>query len=292
MQLGLAFTVVYLIWGSTYLAIRIGVQSIPPTLLAGTRFVLAGVVLTGLGIATGGNWPKGRDWLVLLVLSFGLVISGNGLLTWAEQWVPSNQAALIVSTSALYTAFFGTIGHSADRLEMGSAVGLIIGFLGTALMLLSPTTVPVPWLPRAILLVSALIWSASAMFARHTGTKADPIVFSGIEMLVGGCALLSIGFARGAYAHINLTLSGVLAVLYLTIFGSGMAYSTYNWLIHHARPVQLGTIAYVNPAIALILGWFVLGETMSIRALFGVAIMLTGIVLVNRKRRISTAREK
>lgn len=292
-RLGLiaAFAVVYLIWGSTYLAIRIGVEALPPAVLAGLRFVIAGGVLSAIGLARGGRLAHGRDWLTLGVLALGLVVIGNGVVTWAEQWVPSGETAFIVSSSALFTTLFGSFGPRGDRLTLLTLVGLAVGFLGTGLMLLSRAHGHQgPLGPVLALLGAACSWSAAAMYARSVGIHTPPLLFSGLEMLAGGLILSFVALGTGAFARAHWNAAGIGALAYLTVFGSALTYTTYNWLLHRARPVQLGTIAYVNPAIALFLGWTVLGEVLPPIALGGIGIMLIGVILVGSRRRSHSPR--
>jgi len=286
LKVAAAFAVLYLVWGSTYLFIRIGVEHIPPAVLAGLRFLFAGSGLTIAGFARGGHWPSRRDWVTLIVLGVGLVVIGNGVVTWSEQWVPSGEAAFIVSSSALFIALFGTLGARGERLVPLTVAGLVLGFSGTALMLLPRIHGQHgPLLPALALVGSSSCWAAAAMFSRSRGFSASPLVFSGLEMLVGGSILTIIALSTGQYGHIHWTWPAAGALAYLTVFGSGLAYGTYNWLIHHAKPAKLGTTAYVNPAVALLLGWAVLGEDLSPIALSGVAVMFVGVVLVNLRRR-------
>ena len=281
-----AFAVLYLVWGSTYLFIRIGVADIPPAVLAGLRFLAAGMVLALVGFSRGARWPSRRDWVTLVVLGVGLVVIGNGVVTWSEQWVPSGEAAFIVSSSALFIALFGTLGPRGERLLPLTLVGLVLGFSGTALMLLPRAHGHHgPLFPALALVGSSCCWAAAAMFSRSRGFSASPLVFSGLEMMVGGCILTGIALATGQYSRVHWTWTATGALAYLTVFGSGLAYGTYNWLIHHAKPAKLGTTAYVNPAVALLLGWAVLGEDLSPIALSGVGVMFLGVLIVNLRRR-------
>lgn len=280
-----AFAVMYLVWGSTYLFIRIGVENIAPAVLAGLRFLVAGTVLATIGFARGGHWPSRRDTLTLVVLAIGLVVIGNGVVTWAEQWVPSGEAAFIVASSALFIALFGALGPRGERLVLFTVIGLVLGFAGTALMLLPRAEgTHGPLAPALALVGSACGWAAAAMYARTRGVSAAPLVFSGLQMFTGGCVLTTIALATGGFARTHWTPSGIGALAYLTVFGSALAYATYNWLIQRTRPAQLGTTAYVNPAVALLLGWAVLGEALSPIAFVGVGVMFLGVILVNLRR--------
>ncbi|MDN5881315.1 MAG: EamA family transporter, partial [Nitrosospira sp.] len=246
-----AFAVVYLVWGSTYLFIRIGVADIPPAVLAGLRFVAAGVGLSLFGFARGGKLPRGRDCLSVFVLGIGLVAIGNGTVTWSEQWLPSGEAAFITASTALFVTLFGMFGRRADKPGLWPSIGLIIGFIGTGLMLL-PRAMGHhgPAFPALVLVGSSCVWAATAIYLRNTGIRGtDPFVFTGLQMLVGGSILTAIAGASGGFERVHWTASGIGAIAYLAVFGSALAYTTYNWLIEHVRPSQMGTSGYLNPAV-------------------------------------------
>ena len=279
-----AFAVVYFVWGSTYLAIRVAVQDIPPGLLAGVRFVVAGLILGLAALLRGDRLPRGfTEWRAVLIMATALVVIGNGFVTWAEQWVPSNQTALIIAGSALWTAWFGTFGPRGTPLTMGACIGLATGILGVAL-LVWPDDLndrPVVWALVAIFL-SSVSWSAGVIFGRNARLSLSPLMFAAAQMFFGGIMLTVAGLAAGEPEQISWTASGIGGFLYLTIFGSCLAYGTYIWLINHATPARLGTIAYVNPVIATVLGWWLLDESLGTRQIAGMIVILLGVVLVAR----------
>ena len=277
-----AFAAVYLIWGSTYLAIRIAVQDVPPGLLAGTRFVLAGILLGSAAIWYGQKIPRtAREWRVIAVMAMALVVVGNGFVTWAEQWVPSNQTALLIASSALWTAWFGTLGPGGTPLTGGAKLGLAVGFLGVALMLWPDETVGIGEIRGlAAILFSAVAWSAGMIYGRSAGLSVPPLMLAALQMLAGGLILSLWGLMDGELPRTRWTIAGVGGLLYLTLFGSCIAYGSYIWLIRQTTPARLATIAYVNPAIATLLGWWLLGETLHGPQLAGMAIIILGVVLV------------
>lgn len=282
-----AFAVVYVVWGSTYLAIRIAVADLPPALLAGVRFVLAGVALGGVALLRGQAPPADRrEWLVCGVMGVLLVVLGNGLVTWAEQWVASNQAALIVASSALWTAWFGTFGRRAVALNSGSVFGLVAGLAGTALLVWPQADAAAVrgdgllW-PKVAILLAALAWSWGVIYGRNASLTLRPLMFAACQMAIGGALLVIVGLAAGEAARWQWTLAGIGGMLYLTVFGSCLAYATYMWLIHRATPSQLGTIAYVNPAIATVLGWWLLDEVLSPLQIAGMAVILASVVAMS-----------
>lgn len=277
-----AFAAVYLVWGSTYLAIRIAVHDVPPGLLAGIRFVLAGLALGTAALWRGQALPStSREWTVILVMAVALVVVGNGFVTWAEQWVPSNQTALLIASSALWTAWFGTMGARGTALTGGARTGLAVGFLGVGLMVWPDADAAEAemWALTAILL-SAVCWSAGMIYGRNSGVAVRPLMLAALQMLVGGLVLVIIGVLAGETDRVAWTMAGLGGLLYLTVFGSCVAYGSYIWLIHQTTPARLATIAYVNPAIATILGWWLLGEALDGIQLAGMAVIIVGVAMV------------
>jgi drug/metabolite transporter (DMT)-like permease len=281
-----AFAIVYVVWGSTYLAIRIAVQELPPGLLAGVRFLIAGLALGALALARGQSLPhSSAEWATTAILSVAFIVLGNGVVTWAQQWVPSNQAALIIASSALFTAWFGTFGRRGVALSSATRFGLFAGLFGTALMVWPERSVEeVPggdllW-PKAAIVLSTVAWSWGVMYSRNAIVTMKPLMFAACQMLIGGSLLSLIGIANGELARWTWTLPGIGGLLYLTVFGSCIAYATYMWLINQTTPARLGTVAYVNPAIATLLGWWILDESLSGLQLGGMAVILVSVAWV------------
>lgn len=287
LQMTAAFAVVYLVWGSTYLGIRIAVQDIPPGLLAGLRFTAAGLILGGAALLKGMPIPTGwRVWRVMTVMGLALVVAGNGFVTWAEQWVPSNQAALIIASSAFWMAWFGTFGPRGTPLTHAAKTGLAIGFTGVILLVWPQTTEAGGMLlPMVAILGSAVAWCGGTIYGRNAKLDVAPLVFAGGQMLIGGLVLTVWGLSVGEADRIVWTTSGVAGLLYLTLFGSCLAYGTYIWLIHHTTPARLGTIAYVNPAVATVLGWWILDERLAGSQFIGMLVILMGVIIVARSGR-------
>jgi len=282
LQLVAAFLVVYLIWGSTYAAIRIGVAAVPPAMLSGVRFLIAGVCMTAYVVARGHRLPgTPREWLQLLLLGLTMIVFSNGLVTWAEQYVPSNQTALLVASSALWTAWLGTFGARAHPLSARSQLGLAIGFAGVAL-LFWPRGEPSAQslVAQLVLLVSALSWASGSIYARNHPLALSTVMLPGLQMTIGGVIMLAVSAAGGEYARLTLNAAGLASLAYLTVFGSCVAYATDFWLVRNTTPDRLSTIAYVNPAIATLLGWLLLDEALTGTQLAGMVVILTGVVLV------------
>lgn len=281
----LAFAIVYIVWGSTFLAIRIGVVDLPPALLAGARNFSAGLALMLFAWWRTGMAPwRSPDWAIAVPVGLAMIAVANGLTTWGETWVPSNQAALISVCSALFTAWFGTFGAHGHPLSRRAKAGLAIGFLGALLLLVPGHGLSFQHLGAQLLIVVAtLSWAGGAMWGRHKRPSTPPLMLASMQMLTGGTALLAVGFATGEASQWQWTFRGVGSVAYLAVFGSILSYTTYIWLVRHVTPDKLSTIAYVNPLVAVVLGWLVLGETLNGWQFVGMLVLLGGVVLINTR---------
>src|SRR5579871_6012362 len=222
LQLILAFAIVYVVWGSTYLAIRIGVADLPPALLAGARNASAGLVLILFAWWRTGMAPwRSPDWSTAVPVGLAMIAWANGFTTWGEDWVPSNQAALISVCSALFTAWFGTMGVHGHPLSLRAKVGLGIGFLGAVLLFVPGHGFSFQHLGAQLLIfVATVAWAGGAMWGRHRKPTTPPLMLASMQMLTGGTALLAVGFATGEASQWQWTLKGVGAVAYLAVIGS------------------------------------------------------------------------
>ena len=283
-----AWGIVYGVWSSTYLAIRIAVADIPPGLLAGIRFTAAGLLLIGVARLRGNPFPtRRREWWVIAVMGTALITVGNGAVTWAEQWVPSNQAALLIASSAFWMAWFGSFGPNGTPIGRGTWLGIVMGFVGVALLLMPEATGEGAGegrhlLPMAVIVASSLFWCGGTIYGRNAGLELRPMMLAGCQMLVGGIVLSVIGVSAGETHRVAWTPAGIIGLVYLTLFGSCLAYGTYIWLIRQTSPARLSTIAYVTPAVATVLGWWVLDERLSGTQIAGMFVTLLGVVIVAR----------
>jgi drug/metabolite transporter (DMT)-like permease len=289
-----ALATVYLVWGSTYYAIRLGVAVTPPYLFASARFIAAGLILLAVAKARGLPMPQTKaDWKVITVTAVLLLVGANGLVTWSEQWVASNQAALMVATSALWMAGFGTLGAKGERLSWLTWAGLLVGFAGVAVLVgegLVQHAAPV--LAYAALMISPVLWAGGSIYGRRHPLQCASLVTAALQMLIAGVLMGGIGLAAGEHHHWQWTAQSWWAWAYLTVFGSCIAYGAYYWLVHHITPALLGTYAYVNPAIAVLLGWGLGGEHLSQTQALGTAIILLAVIAVTlgqRRRRPKAA---
>lgn len=290
-RLVLAWAAVYLIWGSTYLGIRFAIESIPPLLMAGSRHLLAGLLL----FAWSRLWqrvpnPGRQDWTRAAGLGLLMLVTANGATTWAEQLVPSGLTALIVCTSALWLVLLNWLWLGAVRPGARTVVGLIAGFGGVALLVVPGNfagSEHVSLLGALVLTGAALSWSVGSIYAIKLPRPRFPTLFVSQQMIVAGAVLLVVAALTGelhGFAPSAISSTSAAAYLYLAVFGSLISYSAYFWLIRHTTPDRLATISYVNPLVAVILGWALAGESLSLRILLAAAVILCAVGLITSTR--------
>jgi drug/metabolite transporter (DMT)-like permease len=296
----LAFAAIYLIWGSTYLAIRVGVRSLPPFLMAGCRFVTAGSILYAILRARGVSAPTLADWGRGALAGLLMLTAGNGLVTWAETRIASNLAALLVAAVPLYVALLDWLRPGGTAPQRRVWIGISLGGIGMALLVMrggSPGR-ETSGLAVAALLLSGLCWAAGSLYSRYGGMNANPLMAAAQQMIAGGSAQLLLAVARSEPERMTLSsLSGpgIAAFGYLTLIGSLVAFSAFGWLVKTSTPARLSTTAYVNPVVAVILGWALLGETLAPRALAGAALIVCAVVVMTLRlpsRRPAEARSR
>jgi drug/metabolite transporter (DMT)-like permease len=278
-----ALGTLYLVWGSTYLGIRIAIDTIPPLLMAATRFAIAGALLFAWSVRRGdtaGDRPGRSQWMATSIVGVLLLAGGNGGVTWGEQFVPTGIAALLVASVPLWMVLFAHFTGD-DRLSWPVAVGLVLGVVGVAL-LVQPSGGG-HLLGSLVILGAAISWAAGSVYARRAPLPRRPMVSTGMEMLAGGGALLLFAVLTGELGRIHLdrvSWQSLVALAYLVVFGSLLAFSAYVWLLRHTRAAVAGTYAYVNPGIAVLLGWGFLGEGITARVLAGGAVIIVAVVVV------------
>lgn len=283
-QVGLAFAAVYVFWGSTYLAIKIGLESLPPFLMAGSRFVVAGLLLTAFARLRGAAAPTARHWLSATVVGGLLLLGGNGGVVWAQQTVPSGLAALIVAAVPLIMAVLDALRPGGARPGPAAVLGLIGGFGGVALLVLSGGAGAGRVSPAAAaaLLGACLSWAVGSLLARSLPLPS-PLLAIGLEMIAGGLLQILAGLGLGEAARLDLAAVSArswAAVAYLVVFGSMGGFVSYVWLLGVRPAAQVATYAYVNPVIAVFLGWVLGGEPLSASALAAAALVVGSVVLV------------
>jgi len=276
----LALGTVYLVWGSSFLFTKLAVSNLPPALFSGIRFATAGTLLALIARIWGGSsWPSRLiDWRHVVIAGFFMVFVSNGLNTWAMRYLPSNQSALLNGTSAFWIAGLGVFGRRGHPLTRSAILGLGIGFLGAALMLVHEEPLSTKsWLAQAGVLTACFSWSLGTLYYRSIDTELSSLMFMALQMLMGGSMLLALGIVHGDAAHWAPNTSSLMALLYLTFFSSCLAYTAYGWLSLNAAPALIGTYGYVNPAIAAFLGWQFLHEHLSGVQLAGMVVIIAGV---------------
>jgi drug/metabolite transporter (DMT)-like permease len=282
----LAFAVIYFVWGSTFLAIRVGVQQVPPLLFAGMRFFTAGVLLAAWALLRREPMPRGREWLSLLLLAAMIFVLDYGLLFWAEQRVASGVAAVLLATIPAFTAIAEILLLGTRRFTLGLALALGTGTLGV-LLLVSRTVAlggsPVSTAGALALLVAAVAWSIASVLTRKLPLPASKITSSALQMVLGGAMLLLLTALTGeqhSFHPAQVSTGAWWSLAYLIAFGSILGFTCYLWLLHRTSPTVVGTYAYVNPLVAVLLGWALLGEPLGLRTLLGSGCVLGSVVAI------------
>lgn len=284
-----AFAALYIIWGSTYLGILLAIRTIPPLLMAGTRFLFAGLILYFAARLSGAARSKPRDWRTALIVGACLLLCGNGGVTLAEQYVPSGLAALLVATVPLYIALLSWLFGMAERPGLTKTLGLAGGFLGVgvligpALRFSASGESPHAWIGMTILLCSSLIWSAGSLYSRHAGQTGSPFLAAGQQMLCGGGLLLLAGLTTGELRYFEphrITAVSLGAFVYLVLIGGIIGYVSYAWLLRHCDPAKVATYAYVNPIVAILFGTLFANETLTWRTLLGAGLIIGSVAVV------------
>lgn len=259
------------------------VEHLPPLLSAGVRFLLAGALMLVYARWKGYRLPSTTAELKsIAMVSLVMLVGANGLVTWSEQWVESNQAALIVATSALWIAWLGSLGTQGERVSPLTYAGLILGVGGVALLVGEGLQLGhAPWFAYAALLVSPFLWSLGSIVSKRRPVACAPFSNAAAQTLVAGAVLTSLGLAGGEMERWTWEARSIGALIYLTIFGTCIAYGCFFWLVHQVSPAQLGTYAYVNPAVAVLLGRWLLDEKLSAMQIAGTFIILGSVVIVS-----------
>ena len=288
----IAYLVVCVFWGSTYLAIKVGVMELPPFLFAGLRFLIAGLLLFSIARALGDALPRRSDWRTLAIVGVLLLAGGNAFVVWSEQYIASGIASIFVVTVAIWTAFFdAVIPGGTGELNWRIIAGLLLGFLGT-LLLVGATPAEILAAdkrgPIALTFASAS-WSIGSVYAKRHPTHASPYMGAAVQMIVGGLTVALVGTALGEWASWHLSARGVGAMAYLVVFGSIVGYSAYSYALRHAPATIVGTYAYVNPVIAVLLGWLLLREPIHARTFGAMSMILVAVVWIQFSHKLRRA---
>src|SRR5437867_1288751 len=285
-QILLAFAIIYFVWGSTYLAIRVGVREVPPFLLAAMRFFIAGLVLYGWTIAQGECSPSGRQWMSVSLLAILIFVFDYGLLFWAEQRVPSGIAAVMLATIPVFMALSEIIFLRTQKLTVRLALALLIGIGGVAVLVsrsLNLGGAPIDRMGAVALIVASVSWSISSALTRKLPLPPSKVMSSGAQMLAGGVFLALTAAALGEFRNFHPSIvsrAAWLSLLYLIVAGSIIAFTAYVWLIHHESPTKVGTYAYVNPVVAVSVGYFLGGEALGLCRILGTLVVFIIVMVI------------
>jgi drug/metabolite transporter (DMT)-like permease len=286
----LAFAAIYVIWGSTYLGIRVAIETMPPFLMAGARFFIAGSILFAVLKLRGAPWPTARQWRTNAIIGTFLLLGGNGLVVWAELTIPSGITALLVGIGPLFIVLTEWAWPGGSRPTLITMAALLLGFAGV-------TWLAAPWEnsaggglnPAGLLAIvgASVFWAIGSIYTRHAKHGADPFLAASLQMLAGGAALFIAALAHGELALVDvatITPRAWSAFAYLIGIGSLIGFSTFVWLMKHSTPARVATYAYVNPVVAVFLGWLILHEPIASRTLVASAIIITAVAIITTEK--------
>ncbi len=282
-KLMLSLTTVYLVWGSSFLFTKIAVTHLPIALFSAVRFLTAGILLAAVArFWRKDAWPsRWSDWRHVAITGFFMIVVNNGLNAWAMQYIPSSQSALLNGTAAFWIAGLGVFGPRGHPLTRPAMLGLIIGFAGTVLMLIPKGGLQASsLLAQGGALAACLGFSLGTLYYRSIDTPVSSLMFMAMQLCSGGLMLLAIALGEGDAARWTFNAPGLIALSYLTIASSCLAFTAYGWLTRNAAPPLIGTYSYVNPAVAAFLGWEFLHEHLSYLQLTGMVIIIVGVSIL------------
>ena len=288
-----AFAAVYLIWGSTYLAIRFAIETIPPFAMAGIRFLIAGGALYAWLRMRGAERPTLAHWRSAAIVGALLLLGGNGAVVWAEQRVASGHASLLVATEPLWIVLLEWLGPRGSRPSAWVFTGVALGLAGIAL-LVGPGTFaggePVDHIGAGVLVFASLSWAIGSLYSRKAKVPSSPLLGTAMQLLIGGVLLIVLATFTGEWSAIApsaISLKSLGGLLYLVIFGSLVGFSCYIWLLRVSTPSRVSTYAYVNPVVAGVLGWAFAGEPLTMRTLLAAAVIVGAVALITLGHRES-----
>jgi drug/metabolite transporter (DMT)-like permease len=286
----LAFAIIYFVWGSTYLAIRVGVSEVPPFLLAAMRFLVAGLVLYGWMIAQGEPSPTARQWTSVSFLAILIFVIDYGLVFWSEQRVASGIAAVMMATIPAFMALSEIIFLRTQKLTVRLALALLIGIGGVEVLMsrsLNLGDAPIDRVGAVALIIASMSWSVASVLTRKLPLPPSKVMSSGAQMLAGGVFLALTAAALGEFRNFHpsaVSRGAWLSLFYLIVAGSIIGFTAYVWLLHHESPTKVGTYAYVNPVVAVLVGYFLGGEALGLRTILGTLLVLISVVVITTTR--------
>lgn len=290
-----AFGAVYIFWGSTYLAIKYAIETLPPFLMAGSRFAVAGSILfLWARFSKDYEKPKREHWRTSFVVGTLLLLGGNGGVVLAQHYIPSSMAALLVATEPLWIVLLSWLWLKRGRPNWKVALGLVIGFAGVWLLISGRGSNGVAASDSGQLigilavLGGALSWATGSIYGLRSPVPKSSILTAGMQMLAGSVSLLIVGSVRGEWATFNpaaVSANSLFAMFYLMVFGSLIGFTAYSWLLKNAQPSMVATYAYVNPVVAVLLGWSIAGESLTSQMLVGAGVVIMSVVLVTLNKK-------
>ena len=292
LKIALALGTVYVIWGSTYLAILFAIQTLPPFWMAGIRFLTSGALLYGWARWRGAPRPSRVHWRSAALIGGLLLLGGNGGVVWSEQRLDSGFAALLVSTVPLWMVLFEWLRKDGTRPTLGVVAGLVLGFAGLVMLVRPGSGGGFDAVAIGVLLLACVSWAWGSLRSRHVPLPESPLLATGMEMLAGGALLMAAGLLTGEAGRLDLagaSLKSGLALGYLVVFGA-LGFTAYIWLLRVTSPALVSTYAYVNPVVAVFLGWALAGEPLTGKTLGAAAVILTGVALITVFRNRGKAR--
>jgi drug/metabolite transporter (DMT)-like permease len=297
-QIIAAFASIYLIWGSTYLAIRYAVETIPPFIMGGIRFVVSGALLYLWARSRGAPKPRRLHWRNAIIAGGFLLLGGNGAVVWAEQFVPSGLTALLVSILPFWLVIIEWVRPPRRRPHGAVLIGIVLGFIGIV-VLVGPSDIgghgDVSPIGALVLILGSLSWAIGSFWSRDAQLPESGLLTTGMEMLGGGALLLIVGALTGELSYIDIhriSNASVVGLVYLITFGSLLGFTSYIWLLDKVSPARLGTYAYVNPIVAVLLGWAIAGEKLSIRTAVAAAIVICAVAMITSARSATTVQSE
>lgn len=290
-----AFAAIYILWGSTYLAIKIGIETFPPFIMAGARFFVAGTILFLAATRTADfEMPRLEHWKTSFVVGTLLLLGGNGGVVIASQYVSSSVTALLVATEPFFIVLLSWLWLKHERPGIRTVTGLAIGFVGVALLILGQAATGTSsgtgyglWIGTFAVIAAALSWAAGSIYGLRSPVPRSSLLTAGMYMISGGIMLFFVSLLRGEWWASDFTAISIrswLAVGYLIIFGSLIGFTAYSWLLKNAQPSMVATYAYVNPVIAVLLGWGIAGESLTGQMLMGAATVIVSVALITRSK--------
>ncbi|MBX7151228.1 EamA family transporter [bacterium] len=294
LKIVLAFAAIYLIWGSTYLAIKFAIATVPPFLMAGIRFLIAGAIMYAFARFRTPERPTLIHWRSATVIGGLLLMGGNGGVTWAEQFVPSGLTALLIATVPLWITVLNWLHHDRIRPGVREIGSVLLGLIGLAILVGPEELIGkgrIDLLGAGVLVTASILWSFGSLYSRQAPLPSNPLLSIGMEMLAGGAILSVVGLASGELARVDLSAvssQSIWSLVYLILVGALIGFTAYVWLLKQTSPNLVATYAYVNPVVAVFLGWLLAGEELTFRTILAAVVIVAAVIIVTLKPKEKT----